>query len=287
MKAKVQKQVYRTFSSQDIESFKPEMKIGLLATINEEGLPHLTLISTLQASSPTELFWGQFAEGLSKLNIKKNSRAGFLIMTLDKNLWRGKANFTRTAKSGKEYDILNDTPMFRYNAYFGIHTVYYMDLVEQTGKEPLPMTSVIQAAVKTMVAKTLAGRGTGKPVLNHFTHKLIGKIDNLKFVSYLDKDGYPFIIPVIQSQTAGSDRVIFSSTVFSDDLKAIPEGSTVAFFCMSFEMQTVLLRGIYKGIRSIGGVECGEIEVNWVYSPMPPKMEQVYPMKKLEKITSF
>lgn len=287
MKTQGQKQVYKTFSDQDIETFKPEMKIGLLATINEQGLPHLTLISTLQASSQTELFWGQFAEGLSKANIKKNPGAGFLIMTLDKNLWRGKANFTRTARTGKEYDILNNTPMFRYNAYFGIHTVYYMDLVEQSGKESLPMSNVIQAAVKTMVAKTLAGKGTGKPVLNHFTHKLIDKIDNLKFLAYVDKDGYPFIIPVIQSQTVGSDRVIFSSSVFTDEIKAIPTGSTVAFFCMSFEMQTVLLRGVYKGIRGIGGFDCGEIEVNWIYSPMPPKMEQIYPMKKLAKITSF
>jgi hypothetical protein len=287
MKTKPQKQAHKIFSEQDIESFKPEMKIGLLATINGEGLPHLTLISTIQASSPKELFWGQFSEGLSKANIKNNPKTGFMILTLDKNLWRGEANFTHAARSGKEYDILNDTPMFRYNAYFGIHTVFYMDLIEQTGKEPLPMSTVIQAAVKTMVAKTLAGKGSGKAVLNYFTHKLIDKIDNLKFLAYVDKYGYPVIIPVIQSQTAGEDRVIFSSSVYSEELKAIPEGTTVAFFCMSFEMQTVLLRGVYKGTRGIGGFDCGEIEVNWVYSPMPPKMEQIYPMKKLEKITSF
>ena len=282
-----QKQVYKVFSEQDIESFKPEMKIGLLATVDEEGQPHLTLISTLQASSVSEMFWGQFAEGLSKVNIRKNPKTGFLIMTLDKNLWRGKANFTRTAKEGKEYDLLNNTPMFRYNAYFGIHTVYYMDLLEHQGKEPLPMGRVVQAAVKTMVAKTLAGKGNGKEVLNHFTHKLINKIDNLKFLAYIDTDGYPLTIPVIQAQTSGSDRVIFASSVYSNDLKAIPQGTVVALFCMSFEMQTVLLRGAFKGLRSIGGIECGEIEVNWVYSPMPPKSEQVYPAKKLEAVTSF
>ncbi|MCX5993381.1 MAG: pyridoxamine 5'-phosphate oxidase family protein, partial [Chloroflexi bacterium] len=134
-----QKKVYKEFSEQDIESFKPEMKIGLIATVNEAGLPHLTLISTLQACSPTELFWGQFAEGMSKANIRKNPRAGFIVMTLDKNLWRGKADFTRTAKEGSEYELLNNTPMFRYNAYFGIHTVYYMDLVSHSGKQALPM----------------------------------------------------------------------------------------------------------------------------------------------------
>ncbi|MBN1375401.1 MAG: pyridoxamine 5'-phosphate oxidase family protein [Dehalococcoidia bacterium] len=282
----IQQQNMNAFTKQDIESFKPEMKIGMLATVTEEGLPHLTLISTIQASAPTELFWGQFSEGRSKINIRKNPRAGFLIMTLDKNVWRGKATFTHSERSGKEFDILNETPMFRYNAYFGIHTVYYMDLVDQSGKSPLPMSSVIQAAIKTMVAKTLAGKGS-KDVLNVFTRKLLDKLDNLKFLSYIGADGYPVIIPVIQAQSAGTDRVIFSSSVYSEDLKAVPAGAAVALFGMSFEMQTVLLRGTFKGIHSIGGFECGEIEVNWVYNPMPPRMEQIYPPLKLEKITAF
>jgi len=282
-----QKKLFKTFSEQDIESFKPEMKIGLIATVNEAGQPHLTLISTVQACSPTEMFWGQFSEGMSKANIKRNPKTGFLIMTLDKNLWRGKTGFTRTAKSGNEYELLNNTPMFRYNAYFGIHTVYYMDLVSHTGKEALPMTNVIQAAIKTMIAKTLAGKGEGQEVLNHFTHKLIDKMDNLKFLAYVDTDGYPVIIPVIQAQTAGSDRVIFAASVYGSELKAIPSGSTAALFCMSFEMQTVLLRGIYRGTRSIGGIECGELIADWVYSPMPPKSEQVYPPQKLEAVTTF
>jgi len=282
-----QKKVFKTFSEQDIESFKPEMKIGLIATINEAGLPHLTLISTLQACSPTEMFWGQFSEGMSKFNVRNNPKSGFLIMTLDKNLWRGKASFTRTTKSGSEYDLLNNTPMFRYNAYFGIHTVYYMDLISHTGKEALPMSGVIQAAVKTMIAKTLAGKGEGQDVSSHFTRKLMDKIDNLKFLAYVDSDGFPVIVPVIQAQTAGSDRIIFSSSVYGSDLKSIPAGSSAALFCMSFEMQTVLLRGTYKGIRSIGGIECGELIADWVYSPMPPKSEQIYPPRKLEAVTSF
>jgi uncharacterized pyridoxamine 5'-phosphate oxidase family protein len=282
-----QKKVFRTFSDEDIESFKPEMKVGLLATVNAEGQPHITMISTLQASSPTVMFWGQFAEGMSKASIRKNPKTAFMIMTLDKNLWRGKATFTHTTKEGTEYDLLNNTPMFRYNAYFGIHTVYYMDLVEHGGKEPLPMGNVIQAAVKTMVAKTLAGKGNGKDVLNPFTHKLLDKLDNLKFLAYIGADGFPLIIPVIQAQTAGTDRVIFSSSVFSNELKAIPAGAVTALFGMSFEMQTVLLRGIYRGVHSIGGFECGEMEVDWVYSPMPPKAEQVYPPQKLEVVRSF
>ncbi len=278
---------YTRFSESDIENFKPEMKVGLLATASKQGLPHLTLISTLQACSATGLFWGQFSEGISKNNIHENPHTGFLIMTLDRNLWRGKARFTHTSRTGAEFDLLNNTPMFRYNAYFGVHTVYYMDLVSQTGKQPLPMGGILQAAVKTMIARTLAGKGGEKEVINGFTRRLIDKMTNLKFLAYVDADGYPFIIPVIQAQTAGTDRIIFASSVYGDDLKSIAKGSTVALFGMSFEMQTVVLRGAYQGISSVGGVRCGSMEVDWVYNPMPPKPGQVYPLKKLEAITSF
>ena len=282
-----QREVLKSFSESDIKSFEPEMKVGLLATINEEGLPHVTLLSSLCASSPTELVFGQFSEGLSKVNVRKNPKTGFLILTLDRNTWRGKANFTHTERSGKEFDIFNNMPMFRYNAYFGIHTVYYFDLMEQYGKEPLPMGSVVQAALKTMLAKMLSPKKRRADILNLWTRQLIDKISNLKFLAYIAEDGYPTVIPVIQAQTSGTENVIFAASAFKEDIEAIPANTTVAIFCMSFDMEDVLLRGTYQGIQRIGGVQCGSIIVNWVYSPMPPKSEQIYPEIKLDAVTTF
>ncbi|HIE16796.1 MAG TPA: pyridoxamine 5'-phosphate oxidase family protein [Dehalococcoidia bacterium] len=279
--------IHRTFSQSDIESFQPEMKVGLLATVNEEGLPHLTLISTLRATTPTELVFGQFAEGLSKVNVQKNPKTGFLILTLDRNTWRGKAKFTHTQRSGKEFNLLNNLPMFRYNAYFGIHTVYYLDLIEHYGRELLPMKHIVQAALKTLLARRLALRKSKKEVLNLWTRQLINKMANLKFLAFIENDGYPIIIPIIQAQTCGSEHIIFSTSAFSKDIRAIPQGAPVAFFCMSFDMEDVLLRGIYQGIKRVGGVQCGSITVDWVYSPMPPKPEQIYPQTKLEPVTTF
>ena len=279
--------VHKSFSESDIKSFEPEMKVGLLATINEEGLPHITLLSTLRASSPTKVVFGQFAEGLSKINIKKNPKVGFLILTLDRNTWRGKATFTHTERSGEEFDMFNNMPMFRYNSYFGIHTVYYFDLLEQYGKEPLPMGSIVQAALKTMVAKMFAPKKGDRDVLNLWTRQLIDKISNLKFLAYIAEDGYPKIIPVIQTQTSGTEHVIFSVSAFNEEIKAIPANKTVAFFCMSFDMEDVLLRGVYQGIRRVGGMQCGSITIDWAYSPMPPKPEQIYPETGLDAVTTF
>jgi hypothetical protein len=279
--------ILNTFSEEDILSTRPELKIGLLATVTSEGLPHVTLLSSLMACGPAQISFGQFVEGTSKQNILANPKTGFLIMSLNKELWRGKATYTHVAKDGPEYDHYNNVPMFRYNAYFGVHTVYYLDLVGHTGKSPLPMKTIIFAAVKTMLARTLGRKPGQKTVLNTWTRAFVNKLDNLKFLSYIGVDGYPVIIPAIQTQSLDAQHVLFSASVYSDELAAIPAGSPLAVFSMALTMEDVLLRGTYQGIRRVGGIKAGVVEVEWVYNPMPPTAGQIYPPVELKAVTDF
>ena len=280
-------ETHTSFSAKDIDALAAPLKVGLLATVNPEGLPHLTLIASLQANTPTQMIFGQFVEGLSKAQIHENPKAGFLIMTLDKQLWRGKATFTHTATQGPEYEMYNNTPMFRYNAYFGVHTVYFLDLVSHSGKTPLPMGRVILAAIQTMAARVLSARGSDEEVFNLWTRQLMNKLDNLKFLAYVGVDGHPVVVPVIQAQADGGEHVIFSTGAYGQDLEAIPQGTAVAVFAMSLQMEDVLMRGEFRGLRRMAGVRCGSVRVNWVYSPMPPKPQQIYPRVALEPVTDF
>jgi hypothetical protein len=275
------------FSEEDIQSTRPELKIGLLATVTPEGLPHVTMISSLMACGPAQLSFGQFVEGTSKQNILINPKTGFLIMSLNKQLWRGKATYTHFAKDGPEYDHYNNVPMFRYNAYFGVHTVYYLDLVGHTGKSPMPMNTIIFAAVKTMLARALGSKHGKKTVLNPWTRAFVDKLDNLKFLSYVGVDGYPAIIPAIQTQSLDAQHVLFSTSVYADELSAIPAGVPMAVFSMALTMEDVLLRGTYQGIRRVGGIKAGVVEVDWVYNPMPPTAGQIYPPIELTPVTDF
>jgi hypothetical protein len=277
----------KTFSEKDIEALSAAMKVGLLATVNPEGLPHLTLLASLQANAPRQMVFGQFTEGLSKQFIRENPKVGFLVMSLDREMWRGTATFTHTATQGPEFEVYNNTPMFRYNAYFGVHTVYYLDLVAHSGRQALPMGRVVVAAIQTMVARVLPGRHSGKDVLNLWTQGLMNKLDSLKFLAYVGDDGYPVVIPAIQAQAADAEHVIFSTSAFQDDLLQIPAAATVAVFGMTLDMEDVLLRGQFQGIRRMTGVRCACVQVNWVYSPMPPKPEQIYPQVALKPVTIF
>lgn len=278
---------HREFSPAEIEAFRAEMKVGLLATVNDEGLPHITLIATLQAASPATMVWGQFVEGLSKGFVRRNPKVGWLIMTLDKQLWRGKATFTHTAQQGPDYERYNTTPMFRYNAYFGVHTVYYMDLVAHTGQKPLPMAPIVAASVETLAARALVRHRAQQQAMNSWTQQLLSKIGALKFLAYVQADGYPMLIPILQAQTPDPEHILFALHPYGRELRAIPKGTPVAIFGMSLDMEDVLVRGTLETSRRPGGVPCGSVRVTWVYNSMPPNPGQIYPPVALEPITAF
>jgi len=278
---------HTSFSEADIKDLSATMKVGILGTVTPEGLPHLTLITTLMAASPTELVWGQFMEGLSKQYLKQNPKTGFMVMSLDKNLWRGCANYTHPAKEGKDYNFYNNTPLFRYNSYFGVHTVHYMDLVGQDGKHPLPMNSIILAAIKTMAAKAFTPKDEKTVVLNKWSKDFYDKIDNLKFLGYVGADGYPVIIPLIQAQSLDREHLIFSFGAYGEELAQIPAYTSVAVFGMALSMEDVLVRGTYQGVRNVLGMKCGVVQLDYAYNPMPPAPARIFPATKVEEVTAF
>jgi hypothetical protein len=275
------------FSVADIQATQEVRKIGLLSSVTPQGLPHITLLTTLMACSPSQLAFGQFVEGESKQYLRQNPKVGFLLMGLDKSLWRGQATFAHSAKEGKEYDYYNHVPMFRYNAYFGVHTVHYFELLAHTGRQVLPIRRITLAATKTMFARCLGRKAGGPAVLNRWTRSFLNKPSHLKFLAYVDTDGYPVIVPVIQAQSLDARHVLFSTAAYRQELEAIPAGVSASVFGLALSMEDVLLRGTYQGVRRVAGVRVGVLAVDWVYNSMPPTPGQIYPPVALDAVTQF
>ena len=98
----------KSFDADEIRAFEPAEKIGLIASRNPEGLPHLTFISSIMASKPNQLTLREFCKGKGKEYIQQSPDVGFLIMTLDRRVWRGKARWTHLKKDGPEYEMYNN-----------------------------------------------------------------------------------------------------------------------------------------------------------------------------------
>jgi hypothetical protein len=275
------------FTAVDMKTFEPAEKVGIIATVTEEDLPHMTLLTSVMAAKPDQLIVGEFCQGKSKEYMQRTAKIGFAILTLDKKLWRGKALWTHLKKEGPEYEIYNNQPMFRYNTYFGINTVHYFDLKETTVGSSLPLASVVKSALLTKMAKGSAAKGNSERVLSHFGEKLFNGLDSIKFLSFIGDDGFPVIIPAIQCQAADSSRLAFHPGAFGDELNILKPGMTVAIFCLTMQMEDVLVRGIFNGYSRYRGVKLGTLDIDWVYNSMPPNHGRIYPPVPLERVVNF
>ena len=176
-----------TMNETDRSAFAPSEKIAIVASVSDSGEPHLSLLSSLMACGPSTLTIGEFSRGLSKRNMAVRPSLGFLVMGLDRRLWRGKAVWRRLAKDGPEYVAYNEQPMFRYNSYFGINTVHYLDLVGIEGPNPLPLGGVALSSLATACRLGMAKRGaSGEPVLPPVARGIVDGLASLSFLSLLD-----------------------------------------------------------------------------------------------------
>jgi hypothetical protein len=276
-----------SFSEADMKAFEPAEKVGIIATITEDALPHLSLITSVMAANPGQITIGEFCKGKSKEYIQDTQKTGFAVLTMDKKLWRGKARWTHLKKEGTEYEIYNRQPMFRYNTYFGINTVHYFDLIKTSHGESLPLFSIVKSAILTTLAKNAAANEVYERVLSLFGEKMFNRLDSIKFLSFIDDDGFPAIIPVIQCQAADSSRIVFHPGAFGDELEALKPGMTVAVFCMTMQMENVLVRGRFEGFNRYRGIRLGVMDIDWVYNSMPPNHGQIYPPLPLKRVVNF
>ncbi|HPS85174.1 MAG TPA: pyridoxamine 5'-phosphate oxidase family protein [Spirochaetota bacterium] len=276
----------KTFTEDEIKKLEPAEKIGLIATVNSEGAPHISLITSIQPLGADKLVFGEFSYGLSKWHVRNNPKSAFLMMTMDKSLWRGKSLWKERKKEGPEYIMYNEKPMFRYNTYFGINTVHYLDMIECGGKESLPLIKIILSVLLTRLSGKVKKKTSVDP-LSNLSISFFNRMDSLKFLAYVGDDGYPEIIPVIQCRAASSESIVFSPAAYSDEMKKIPEGAEVAVFAMTLDMESVLVRGNFQGYKRSNFVNRGTVEIDWVYNSMPPVHGQIYPPVPLNPVDEF
>lgn len=262
--------------------FASDSKIALVAVLDGDGYPHITMLSTLMAKDEKTIMFGQFSEGLSKRFIAERRRTGFLLMSVDKEMWRGRAVFTDSATTGPEFDIFNGKPLFRYNSYFGIGRVYYLDLADITEKETLPMGAIIRSALLTRMKKAGA-RGNTNGALNRVSRGLTDGLSTLKFLAAEDPEGFCRITPVIQAASGSDGRIVFAPNPYGEELAAVRPGQKTAVFAMNLSLECVLTKGVYRGMQKGLCV----LDVEKVYNPLMPVPGYVYPKEPLKAVEEF
>jgi hypothetical protein len=278
----------KAFTEEEIKAIAPLEKFAVVSCLNPEGLVHLTFLNTLMAQSPDKMTIGQFCRGLSKWYMQNNPKVSFFILTPeDKKMWRGKAKWTHKESAGLELDKYKEMPLQRYNAYFPVSSVHYLDLVEVAEPVTLPVVKAVQATLFTKFAMGAARTNIEKRILKPYAEKLFNRLTALKFISYVGEDGFPKIVPALQCQAADSRRLVFSIGMYKEELAGILPGTTVGILSVTTTLESVLVRGKFQGYRRYRGVTLGIIDIEWVYNSMLPNSGQIYPEQVLKPVVDF
>ena len=176
---------FQTIDDSSIQMMSCDSKVGVLATEDESGYPHLSFLSSIQALDEQSLTFGQFSAGLSKRFILDKPRVGFLVLSADKRYLTGNATYTHSANTGKEFDLYNNKPLFRYNSYMGFYRVFYLNLERISAMLPLPMGAIILGAILSRI-KSLFVQKSQKNALPYVGQQLFSQLDSLKFLCYYD-----------------------------------------------------------------------------------------------------
>ena len=268
----------------DLEAFAPSEKIALVATLNDAGEPHITLLTTLSGLGTERLTFGEFTRGLSKAFMASRPRVGFLVLGLDRRLWRGRALWRRSAREGPEYVAYNNQTRFRYNAYFGINTVHYLDLAGVEGPEALPTAGIALASLATLGLARAGRPATGPVVLSAPARAILDRLASLNFLAYVDAGGFPRLVPVLQARSAGPSRIVFTPGPYRRELLALAEGTPTALFSMNLAMESFLARGAFGRVKGRGLLK---LDLDFLYNSAPPCHGQVYPSRPLHPMTEF
>ena len=261
-----------------IDMMDCDSKVGVLATEDESGYPHLSFISSIQALGDHALTFGQFSAGLSKRFILDRPCVGFLVLSADKRYLSGRATYTHSANTGTEYDLYNNKPLFRYNSYMGFYRIFYLNLERISAIQPLPMGAIVLGAILSRI-KAVFVRKSEKKALPPVGQALFSQLDSLKFLCYYDEKGEAQLFPIVQATSAGADRVTLSGVPYGKQLRQIPDGAKASILCLNLKMESVLVKGRFSR---------GTLEIERVYNSMPPKMEYVYPRSEtIETVRSF
>ena len=274
------------FSRADVEQTAPLEKIGVLATIDPSGLPHLTFINSLRITGPNTVTMGQFIRGNSKYFIQKHPRAAFFILCpKTRKTWSGKLVWTGKRDEGEELEFYRSQPLQRYNSYFPIHRVHSFDVAEAGPPAPLSLLKVGAGALAAKVLGAVGSRPEGPEALTSYGMALFRDLATLKFLAVRGDDDFPLLVPLVPCTAAGPGTLVFPMT---SRLKALAASHTdIAVFCLKQTMESVLVRGRISGTGGFPGMKTARLSINWVYNSMPPNAGQVYPPLELDPVTEF
>lgn len=247
--------------------FESDFTPKFLATLNKDGIPNVVLIASFKYFDE-KLIFGDFMIWKTKKNLAENKNVCVTALLMDLNYVTIKGEFKGFERTGRYIDRINSIEMYRYNAYMGVRNAGIVEIKEVVQTRKLSKLSVLGNYLTRAHAHN---GGDGKPrrigdiqrgkLPELIMHKF-NRLSGIKVLSFVDKDGYPLIIPTASLFALDKDTLILNKRELGDHFE---DGKRVACNVVTLEPVSYQVKGTLSS-RGRKGI----IHIDEVYSAAPP-----------------
>lgn len=252
-------------------SFARPMLPKFLATVSARGVPNIVPIISIEATDAQTIIFAELMIWKTRKNLEENPQVAAAVMTRDLKAWVVKGDFVGFQKKGKYYEKLSGNELFRYNAYTGIRSAAVIRIKEVLPAVSLPKGKLLGDLLKVRVLSPRAGSQLrGKQEIPLPVSEKFRRLMGVKYLAYIDTDGYPGIIPLLSSYPADGRRLIFGTSISGKAIGRLKSREKVAASVITSDPVAYQVKGSFQGIKRYWGIKVGVIDIDELYSASPP-----------------
>ena len=243
-----------------------EMVPKFMGTVDAAGVPNCVPVTTTTRYDDQTLVFGEFLMNKTRKNLLACGKVGVAVITEDFDAWSLRGSFLGFETSGDCVDFINQSPLFRYNAYTSIRAAGIIRIESVSPKMTLGKARYLRDFLRAATLKPLLRRRGGSPVMPRPVMEKFGRFLAVRAAAYVDGDGYPATFGTVAAFAAGSNRLLFADPLFLARRAAIPIGNVIAASVLTHDPVAYQVKGEYRGI-SLG---IGVVDLTECYSASPP-----------------
>jgi predicted pyridoxine 5'-phosphate oxidase superfamily flavin-nucleotide-binding protein len=252
-------------------SFARPMLPKFLATVSAGGAPNIVPIISIEAADAQTIIFAELMIWKTRKNLEENPQVAAAVMTRDLKVWVVKGDFAGFQKKGKYYEKLSGNDLFRYNAYTGIRSAAVIRIKKVLPAVSLPKGKLLGDLIKTrLVSLRASSQLRDKQAMPLPVSEKFRRLTGVKFLAYIDTDGYPGIIPFLSSYPVAGRRLIFGTSISGKAIGRLRSREKVAASVITPAPVAYQVKGSFQGIKRYWGIKVGIIDIDELYSASPP-----------------
>lgn len=242
-----------------------EMTPKFLATLDAGGRPNCVPVISIAPWDDTTLVFGEFFMNKTRRNLLENSKVGVAALNDRFEGWSLKGTFLGFETTGPYVDWINQTPLFRYNAYTGVRSAGSIRVEEVSDRFSLSKTRLLSDYLRVRSMAPFL-KYSGKPCMPQRVYEKFQRMQAVRAVAFRDQDGYPRTFPLMACVPAGTNRLLIRGPMLDAYRDDIPANVDVALSVITTEPIAYQVKG--KLHNHVAGATL--INLTECYSASPP-----------------